>query len=416
MTCFKPPYVLAFLSMLLWVTGQCGEADAAPDAKASFVIDDLIKPTAGIRTRYEMRDQDGLAKAHAETIRGRLGLLINDANPLNAFIEYEGTLAADRNSYRAASVHGPAGKAIIADPESHELNRLWLAYHADAFDSTVKIGRQRINLDNQRFVGAVGWRQNEQTFDAVALETSTFEDVVISYHYINQVNRIFGSGPIANPAQTDFEGNTHLAHFTWSGIEDTTVKTYGYFMDLGNRAGNANSNNTFGFSFDRTFTLECELELPLYGEFAWQEDGANSPLNYETTYFHIETGLNLNDRGVTVGYERLGSDNGVGFRTPLATLHKFNGYNDQFLNTPANGLSDFYAGFHAKLPGKVILQPAYHWFGPAGDFGSFGEEFDIGASRKINDNLTILTKFSHYMADGFGADSNNFIVEFNYSY
>jgi hypothetical protein len=38
-------------------------------------------------------------------------------------------------------------------------------YATKALDLT--LGRQRINLDDQRFVGSVGWRQNEQTFDAV---------------------------------------------------------------------------------------------------------------------------------------------------------------------------------------------------------------------------------------------------------
>ncbi len=48
-----------------------------------------------------------------------------------------------------------------------------------------------------------------------------------------------------------------------------------------------------------------------------------------------------------VGYELLGSDDGVAaFQTPLATLHKFNGFADQFLVTPAGGLQDIY--FYAK--------------------------------------------------------------------
>jgi hypothetical protein len=50
---------------------------------------------------------------------------------------------------------------------------------------------------------------------------------------------------------------------------------------------------------------------------------------------HIEVGTTVASVNVKVGYELLGSDNGeYGFATPLATLHKFNGWADQFLGTP----------------------------------------------------------------------------------
>jgi hypothetical protein len=35
---------------------------------------------------------------------------------------------------------------------------------------TVTLGRQRVNLDDQRFIGAAAWRQHEQTFDAARAE------------------------------------------------------------------------------------------------------------------------------------------------------------------------------------------------------------------------------------------------------
>jgi hypothetical protein len=56
--------------------------------------------------------------------------------------------------------------ATIADPQSVGLNRLQIAYQTKVLGLTV--GRQRINLDDQRFVGSVGWRQNEQTLTRCA--------------------------------------------------------------------------------------------------------------------------------------------------------------------------------------------------------------------------------------------------------
>ena len=133
-----------------------------PDEETSNSLWDSIKPIVDLRARYERREQDGLDESHAGTFRGRLGLELEDWNGFSALAEYEGTLAVDRDSYQAASVHGLGqNKTIIADPESHELNRLWIGYKA--FETQIKVGRQRILLDNQRFVGTVGWRQNEQT-------------------------------------------------------------------------------------------------------------------------------------------------------------------------------------------------------------------------------------------------------------
>lgn len=416
MNCLKLS-ALSFLFLFCFTLGNSKDKVVVSEPENRFIFQDFIRPTVGIRNRYEMRDQTGLDKAHAETVRGRFGLIFNDKHPLSAFVEYEGTLAADRNSYQAASVHGLGlGKAIIADPESHELNRLWVAYEADSLDTSIKVGRQRINIDNQRFVGAVGWRQNEQTYDAVALKNTTVKDVEFSYHYINQVNRIFGSGPIFNPAQTDFEGNTHLVHFTFTGLPETKVRTYAYLMDLGNLAGDVNSNQTFGFSLERALELEDDISIPLYGEFAYQEDAFDSPLNYEATYYHLSTGIQKGKSGIAVGYERLGSDNGFGFRTPLATLHKFNGYNDQFLVTPGAGLSDLYVGAFTSLPGGISVKPGFHWFGAASGDLNFGTEFDFVAAKKINDHLTILSKYSHYMADRFGVDTDDFTIEAGITY
>ena len=408
--------ILLSVPLLATIAGEDKIVVSEVDESAA-AFNDFITPTAEFRARYEMRNDDLLTRAHAETLRGRLGLLINDNNPLSAFIEYEGTLAADRNSYQAASVHGLGlGKSIIADPESHELNQVWLAWDAEAFDTTIKAGRQRINIDNQRFVGAVGWRQNEQTFDAVAIENTSFDDLTFSYHYINRVNRIFGSGPIFNPAHTDFEGNTHLAHFTYVGIPETTVKGYAYFMDLGNAAGDANSNQTLGFSVERKVALSGDLTMPLYGEFAYQEDAFDSPLDYGAVYFHLSAGIDKGGHGVAVGFERLGDDNGAGFRTPLATLHKFNGFNDQFLATPGTGLSDLYIAGYTKLPGGIAFKPSFHWFGPAGGDLNFGQEFDLVLAKKLCENATILAKYSHYFADTFGVDTDDFTIELNFVY
>ncbi|MEM7601587.1 MAG: hypothetical protein AAF357_09250, partial [Verrucomicrobiota bacterium] len=126
----------------------------------------------------------------------------------------------------------------------------------------------------------------------------------------------------------------------------------------------------------------------------------------------------------TVGFEQLGSDNGRGFATPLATLHKFNGFADQFLNTPAGGLSDAYISMGTKLAG-INFVAAYHYFWDDGFDASIGQEIDLVASKALTDNVTVLAKAALYdgMAGaapgpaGFPArDATRFIFEVNIKY
>ena len=59
---------------------------------------------------------------------------------------------------------------------------------------------------------------------------------------------------------------------------------------------------------------------------------------------------------LNAGYEVLGADNGVGFATPLATGHKFQGWADKFLTTPGDGIEDVYIGWRPlPLDGHPVI-------------------------------------------------------------
>jgi hypothetical protein len=75
-------------------------------------------------------------------------------------------IAAGGNFNSGANGHGARPQVI--DPPGIELNQLWLGWKGTR--ANIALGRQRLLFDNQRWVGNSGWRQNEQTFDALALE------------------------------------------------------------------------------------------------------------------------------------------------------------------------------------------------------------------------------------------------------
>ena len=114
-----------------------------------------------LRYRYEHVEQDGLKTANGDPIRLRLGYQTPKWAGFQGYAEFEGNTPVFLDDYNDKS-NGKDEFAVIADPSEAELNRGWLSY--DFIDKTVfRAGRQRIQLDNQRFIGNVGWRQMEQT-------------------------------------------------------------------------------------------------------------------------------------------------------------------------------------------------------------------------------------------------------------
>jgi len=268
-------------------------------------------------------------------------------------------------------------------------------------------------LDGARFIGDVGWRQNQQTFDAASFTLKPTEDLEVFYSYLNRANRIFGSQSFA-AGQSDFEGNSHIVNAKYKGLPFGTLTTYAYFLDLGNEAGDAQSNNTFGASLAGPI---MDSDLSYYLEYAYQTDAFDSPLDYATSYGHgsISSPLVAGFNG-TVGIEYLGSDNGDSFRTPLATLHKFNGFADRFLTTPAGGLTDMYATISTKLPMDIKAAVSYHYFADDGFSDGFGQEVDLVLSKSLGNGFTALAKGAHFVAEGSAPDITRAIFQVEYKY
>ncbi len=138
---------------------------ATPVASQSFT-EALTSGTASgdIRYRYEFVDQDNsLNNARASTIRTRLGYRTGEYQGFEAFLEAENVTAVGNENYNS-TINGNTKRSVVADPTETEINQAYLRYKG--FENTsLTYGRQRIALDNHRFIGNVGWRQNEQTFD-----------------------------------------------------------------------------------------------------------------------------------------------------------------------------------------------------------------------------------------------------------
>jgi len=353
-------------------------------AKGKFILD--------ARLRWEHADQSNLDASDAFTIRTRLGYQTGSLYGFRGLLEFEDvTILGSENNYNQAGLNPKASdKTVIADPETTEINRAWIGY--ENFNTLVKYGRQRITLDDHRFIGNVGWRQNEQTYDGVTVQNKSLPDTTLFYSYIYDVNRVFGD----EHPMGDFESNSHLINASWAGCPYAKVAGYAYLLDLDNSP--ANSSASFGVYVDGgyTFDKEANAKINYHVEYAYQTDYADQPIDYDAHYFRVQLGGEINRFNLGAGHELLGSDNGKGFATPLATLHAFNGWADVFLTTPAAGLVDWYVWAGVNLPYNIPLKAYYHEFSSDRGDDDYGQEIDVVASRKFGKHWTLLAKYAYY--------------------
>ena len=347
------------------------------------------KVSLHLRLRYESVEQTGLQDADAPTLRTRLGFTTAPWLGWKAMLEAENITAADGDSYSQAGINpGGTGKAVIADPELTEINQAWLAFATG--QTTATLGRQRLVFDNARFIGDVGWRQNMQTFDAFILQDKNLEKTTLTYAYLQQINRVFGP----DHPQGKWASSSQLFNASYAGLPAGTLTGYAYLLDFSSSP--ANSCATYGASFAGSTPLSTDVSLIYRAEAATQSDHGASTLNYATHYSVLEAGLGFKPVSLILGYEVLGSDHNVGFKTPLATLHAFNGWADLFLTTPAAGLRDSYSTVTANLPGACPLVVFYHQFDSATGRIDFGHEYDLQLSHKFGQRVTALVKFADF--------------------
>ena len=362
-----------------------------------------IKPILDARLRYENVDQ-GALDADAVTLRLRAGAEAK-LGSLSLLAEGEGTVApvTDYNAFPFPIHDGQRRPqfAVIADPQNVELNRLQLQYRSKPVTAT--IGRQRINLDDQRWVGSVGWRQNEQTFDAVRAE-SNLGPVSLDLTYAIAQRTIFGED--AGP-RTSFRGEFVFAGLG-SKLGPVEGKLFSYLLGYDEDFLLANSSQTYGGFLSGTFPVKT-AKLLFRASYARQSDYGRNPFDYAANYWSFEGGAKIAGFTLAGGWEQLGSDNGRSLQTPMATLHKFNGWADLFLTTPPAGLEDAYVSVGKMFEGVKLLpglnaNVAFHQFDSAVGDIEYGTEWDASLGFKVG-KVGLFLKFADYNAQDFGADT-----------
>ncbi|MCW2392803.1 alginate export family protein [Sphingobium sp. B11D3A] len=395
---------MKFLSMTAALLVAAGPACAQ---------DLTVKPLAELRLRYESVDQDGLAQSQADAATARLRAGAQASlGPLSALVEGQGTLRLAGDAFDG--LNGAANRPLIADPQNVALSRAQIAYRTPSFALTA--GRQRIMLDDERFVGAVGFRQNGQSFDAARGEWTGLPGVRADVAYVWQVRTIWGvDGAGARPRSID--GDSVLTNVS-AKTPFGTVTGFAYLIDQDEAAvqGYRLSSQTYGVRLAGTRKLSASTKLGYALSYARQSDYRRNPNDYAADYWLADVTLDVAALKLNAGYEVLGASGGAAFtsvQTPLGTNFKFQGWADKFLTTPPDGLRDLYAGASYGRRG-VTVQAIYHRFESDRLARHYGDEINFLASVK-RDKATVSARFARYAADSFGTDTSKLWLQLDWA-
>ncbi len=301
-------------------------------------------------------------------------------------------------------------RPLAHDIDAVDLNRLQL--HWTGSDRQLTLGRQRIELDDSRFLGSSPFRLNDRTFDAATGSALIAERVSVEVGAFWRVQT--PAGPRSDVGVLEGE-SWFLNASAATGLGQMTAFHYALDLDdgLGAPASNARSSATTGLRIERRVPLVDYL-VDLEAAFATQTAFAGNPTQYDAEYYVV--GVSAVGEFLEVGarYEELGADEGGAFQTPLANLHAFNGRADIFTTTPDAGLIDATVELVIRQPGASWLRSpalsiAFHDFEASRGDTQYGREWDVRFTAALF-GQPVGIEYADYRADRFPQDTRRLFV------
>jgi hypothetical protein len=391
----------AVTGLILFVSLACsGSVMNTSRAEGDKLWEAITSGEFRVNLRYRFEHvEDGfqpggipLKDANASTLRTAISYNSGAFHGFSTFLEMEQVSRIFGGEFNEG-LGAPSRYATVVDPDGTELNQGYLQFQAPAANQ-IRLGRQDITYRPapfHRFIGNILWRQNWQTFDAVSLSNTYFSNTRLSYAYVWNVNRIFGTSAVE--PLSNFDSDSHFInlqnrHFQWAQLEG-----YVYLLDFDKAA--RFSSRTLGVRLYGEYPLNDWL-TPIYTlEYADQSDYAQNPTNYDASYQLLEAGFKikppqfLDSLMFKFSYEHLSGDGSLNgsFVTILGTNHAFQGTADRFLVTPNDGIRDYYVtsvmtvyGFNFNISYHMIQSDHLDY--------DYGNELDMELSRPFGKYLT----------------------------
>ena len=385
-----PVSLLALTISSLYLPAAYATNSSAADALKQSSV------SAQFRYRLENVDEDkALQNATASTLRSRLTLNTGSWFNSKALLEIDNVSSIGGERYNS-TVNGNGRYSVIADPTGTDINQAAVII-SPYKDAQFTLGRQRINLNNQRFIGSVGWRQNEQTFDGVRYSQKVAANWQLDLASLHNANRVFG--PKGSAA--DLHGRFNLATLNWQLLPAQQLSAFVYDLDFDTLQARDSSTQGLDYSGNLAALPKLKWQLAL----ASQTDAHQAPVDFNHHYHRLDFSYNFGLFTGKVWQERMASDGQTAFQTPFATLHAFDGFADLFLTTPNSGVRD--NALEISLPVKSTkLAMSYHQYDSDAGSQQLGSEVNATLAWDPTPQLNLLVKLAQYNADSHAADTS----------
>ncbi len=400
------------LAAVTLLAGTFGTVSAAEEGLNLF---GSVKVGAEIRPRYEYANvkENGLNSADAYTARTMLDIHSEKTlgmDILGVFLEVNSVNNFGYENYNSTA-NGETDYDVIADPNQARVTQAYVDVRLLP-KTLLRVGRQDVNLDNQRFVGTVDWRQMKQTYDAAAMVSSPLDGLTLVGAYV------FGiSGIKVQPNNRATDTGSVILNGSYAAADWLKVTAYGYLL--------ASIHDTYGVALTGTIPAGG-IKVNYRAEYAVQSDPSLEyrveDVKADADYYNLDLGANVGGMLAGVNYEvqsgTNGTDDKTAFTTPLGTNHKFNGWADKFLTTPSNGLVDANVrlGYVSKAFGKVLA--FYHKFDSEVGSTDYGSEIDALYTVNVPGvtNLDFLAKVAFYSKGDSGNDTTKGWLQLDYKF
>ncbi|HPE83543.1 MAG TPA: alginate export family protein [Aequorivita sp.] len=305
-------------------------------------------------------------------------------------------------------VWGDVPQLNSADENGFSLHQAW----ADVLlisDLSLKIGRQEIIYDDQRFFGNVGWAQQGRSHDAAIVK---YEPSFMKLHFGAAYNQD-GEALTGNILTT----NTYKSlQYIWLHKNWEKLSASFLFLNNGLQYIDEIDETKNGTRYSQTAGIHLKAKVDKFNfasnlYYQLGNDVANNDLNayllsLEANYSALENLM------IGLGGElQSGNDYGAPANgknkafTPLyGTNHKFNGLMDYFYvgnHTNNVGLVDFYGNVKYAFNKKSNVHLALHQFFAAAEINDeaskdLGFEVDLVASYELSEFVGVQAGYSHF--------------------
>jgi len=256
-----------------------------------------------------------------------------------------------------------------------------------------------------------------QSFDAAVISDSTITNLALTGAYV------WGIKGITNLPVSDTD--SIILNGSYKVNEMVKVTAYDYIL--------SSLHDTMGLALTGNVPVSI-AKIDYRAEYASQNDASRDTsggiinAQADATYYNLDALANINGILVGGGYEVLsgtsGSDGKTAFQTPLATLHKFNGWADKFLTTPTGGLEDMSLSLGYTAPGLGKAMAVYHDFETdkaMSGKNDLGSEWDLLYTNAIPGvkGLSGLAKAAHFKGgdvSGFDKDVTKIWLQLGYKF